>query len=329
MRILFIHNSLQSFVRVDRDILASAHEVDELDLSRRTRIMSLPARMRQADLVFAWFAGLHSLLPILAATVARKSSIVVVGGYDTANLAEIGYGHMEHPWKRYVVRLICRLATILVANSNAAAEEVRGNVRTHTPVRVIYHGFALPDGPICPEREYLALTVGGVSQESMQRKGHDVFVRAATLVPEYRFLLVGRWLDEAVEGLCESAPSNVELTGFLSSGELEDLMKRASVYVQASAHEGFGCSVAEAMLAGCIPVVSRRGALPEVVGEQGIFVDHDDPISVARGVREASTASPAARQAASDHIAANFPLHLRRERLLGLVQSVLDSPPRG
>src|SRR5450759_775811 len=100
MRILFIHNSLQSFVRVDRDILASAHEVDELDLSRRMRVMSLPARMRQADLVFAWFAGVHSLLPILAATIARKPSIVVVGGYDTANLAEIGYGHMKHPWKR-------------------------------------------------------------------------------------------------------------------------------------------------------------------------------------------------------------------------------------
>ena len=36
-------------------------------------------------------------------------------------------------------------------------------------------------------------------------------------------------------------------------------------------------AVVEAMLAGCIPVVSDRGALPEVVGDAGIVTEGVEP----------------------------------------------------
>ena len=55
------------------------------------------------------------------------------------------------------------------------------------------------------------------------------------------------------------APPNVTLTGWVEEDELDALYRRAAVYVQASRHEGFGLSVAEAMLAGDIPVVTARG----------------------------------------------------------------------
>jgi hypothetical protein len=71
--------------------------------------------------------------------------------------------------------------------------------------------------------------------------------------------------------LRQAASPNVEFLGFVSDEELFSLYARASVYVQASMHEGFGLSVAEAMSAGCIPVVTRAGSLPEVVGDVGGF----------------------------------------------------------
>lgn len=320
MRILFVHNALTGFVRVDRDILASVHEVDELDLSVPARVAGLPPRLLRADLIYAWFASLHSLAPVLGAAALRKPSLVVVGGYDTANMPEIGYGHMAHPWKRHVVRAICNTATALIANSHAAAVEVRHNTGTRTPIHTLYHGFPAARLPLPDEREPLVLSIGNVTAENLQRKGHEVFVRAAGLVPEARFVLVGECEVEAAERLRRLAGPNVELAGYLTQSALEQLCARASVYVQASAHEGFGCAVAEAMTYGCIPVVSHAGALPEVVGDRGIFADANDPSSVAAGVRTALAATPEDRRAVARRVAGLFSLESRRDQLLDLVE---------
>jgi glycosyltransferase involved in cell wall biosynthesis len=327
VRILFVHNALRNFVRVDRDILASAHKVDELDLSRFSRIASLPYRLRKADMVYAWFASLHSLGPALGASVLGKPSIVVMGGYDTACMPEIGYGSMAHPLKRHVVRLICHSATALIVNSHAAAEDVRHNVGDRTPVYVIYHGFEAPQLPLRVRRDPIVLTVGNISRESLKRKGHEAFVQSASLVPDACFILAGRCYDDTGERLRSIAPSNLALPGFLSQSALDDLFARTSVYVQPSAHEGFGCAVAEAMIAGCFPVVSHRGALPEVVGEHGIFVDESNPVDIAHGIQKALSSSPEERQAIASCIANRFSLSRRRDTLLRLVSS-LDSDKR-
>lgn len=319
MTILFVHNALRSFVRVDRDILASAQGVDEMDLSVRGRIVSLPWRLARADLVYVWFAGLHALFPVLLARVLRTPVIVVVGGYDTANLPEIGYGHMAHPLKRHLVRLICNQATVLIANSGTAVEEVRANVGTRTPIHVLYHGFQIAPGPLPPRRDAIVLSVGTVSAESMRRKGHAAFAAAARLVPEARFILAGRLQDAAAHRLRDAAPPNLEMPGFVTQEQLNDLFTRASVYVQASEHEGFGCAVAEAMAFGCIPVVTDRGALPEVVGDTGICIGSQDPTELATAIRTALSASTEQRDAARRRVEQCFSLSARASALLSLV----------
>ncbi len=108
------------------------------------------------------------------------------------------------------------------------------------------------------------LTVGNVDRPNLQRKGLEPFVRAAALLPGRRFVVVGAWLDDAIEQLRAIAPPNVTFTGRLSDAQVQDQLRRAAVYVQASLHEGFGMSLAEAMAAGCVPVVTRAG--PMVAG---------------------------------------------------------------
>ena len=319
---LFVHNALRSFVQVDRDILATEHEVDELDHSVPSHLTALPASLRAADLVFCWFASLHSLGPVLGASLLRKPSVVVVGGYDTACMPEIGYGSMAHPVKRHVVRLICRTASALLVNSNAAKAEVRRHVGVPTPIEVCYHGFAPVSATLPVEREPIALSIGNVSRESLTRKGHEAFVRAAALAPELRFVLVGQCLDDAADILRRIATPNVEIVGFMPEPELNRLRSSASAYVQASAHEGFGCALAEAMLAGCIPVVSRRGALPEVAGEFGRWIDEHDPAAIARAVKEALHVSADERKAIAVSIETRFSLERRRQQLLQIVRRV-------
>ena len=119
--------------------------------------------------------------------------------------------------------------------------------------------------------------------------------------PELRFALVGKWLDGAVDLLRQLGGDNVEYTGQVSDEELAAWYARSSVYVQASRHEAFGMSLAEAMLGGCIPVVSQAGALPEVVGDVGAQLD--GPIRrrsrTPRGSRVRSTARSACEPASA------------------------------
>jgi glycosyltransferase involved in cell wall biosynthesis len=144
-------------------------------------------------------------------------------------------------------------------------------------------------------------------------------------VPDVRFLLAGRRCDDGIDELRRLATPNVEFLGFLPDDELFRLYARASVYVQASLHEGFGLSVAEAMSAGCIPVVTRAGALPEVVGPAGVYATSANPRAVAEAVRQALALGEEARVAACARVVTEFPMDRRRTALNGLIDAALAS----
>jgi glycosyltransferase involved in cell wall biosynthesis len=157
------------------------------------------------------------------------------------------------------------------------------------------------------------------------QKGHRPFVEAARHLPEVRFVFVGKWHDDAIEQLREIAPPNLEFTGWLSDEELEALYARASVYVQASRHEGFGLAVAEAMLAGCVPVVMDVTAMPEVVNGAGVLITSQSPEAVAAGVRDALALGPEVHAAARRRILTEFPLEVRREGIQRVVTEALGA----
>jgi glycosyltransferase involved in cell wall biosynthesis len=138
------------------------------------------------------------------------------------------------------------------------------------------------------------------------------------------FVLAGRWDDGAADTLRARATPNVTLTGWVEEDVLNDYYRRASVYVQPSAHEGFGLSVAEGMLAGCIPVTTRAGALPEVLGDVGAQVDGQDPAQLAAAIEQALDSGPEARAAARERVLRCFPLQVRREGVQRLVAEALE-----
>jgi glycosyltransferase involved in cell wall biosynthesis len=59
----------------------------------------------------------------------------------------------------------------------------------------------------------------------------------------------------------------------VSDADLAALMAGADVFCLPSLMEGLGLPVVEAMACGTVPVVSDRGALPEVVGDAGVVTE--------------------------------------------------------
>jgi glycosyltransferase involved in cell wall biosynthesis len=331
-RILYVHSRKASFVAIDREILAERYEVEDwYQPGRVPSLLKLLPALRRADLVFGWFASWHTFFPIVLARLMRKPSVLIVGGFDTANMPDIGYGYQQGGLRRPASRLIMRSAGRLVTNSEYSRSEIDRN----TPfgperVTVIHHGVpdpfgALPAGP----RERAALTVGHLVRSTLEQKGHRPFVAAARLLPDVRFTFVGRWHDDAIEDLRAIAGENVEFTGWLSDEQLLERYRGSAVYVQASRHEGFGLAVAEAMLAGCVPVVMDVTAMPEVVGDAGVLIDSQAPEAVAAGVRRALELGPEAGARARERILSAFPIERRRERILGVVAEALDGAGPG
>jgi glycosyltransferase involved in cell wall biosynthesis len=324
-RVLFVHNSKASFVAIDRAILAERYEVEDLyQPGRWPNPIAVIGGVARADVVFGWFASWHTFFPITLAWLLRKPSVMIVGGFDTANMPDIGYGYQQGGLRRAASRWIMRRASRLATNSQYSLSEIERNTSIpRSRVRVIHHGVPDPfrAEPAAKERE--ALTVGAVNQSTLVQKGQVPFVEAAAELPDVRFTLAGKWLDGSVEELRARAGDNVSFTGWLSDDELHAAYRRAAVYVQASRHEGFGLAVAEAMLAGCIPVVTNVTAMPEVVDDAGVLIGSTEPARVAEGIRRALDLGPDAARRARERILTAFPLERRREAILQVVEDAL------
>jgi glycosyltransferase involved in cell wall biosynthesis len=279
------------------------------------------------DAVVGWFASWHTGAALRAAKLRGKPSLLIFGGFDTANMPEIDYGSQRGGIRKRLVHTTAGLATRLVTNSDYTLSEIRENTTIDPArVRVVHHG--IPDRfagvDLDAPRAKMALTVGAVYAVNLARKGHGPFTEAARELPDVEWVLAGEWWDETGRQLAESAPSNLRVTGRLSDDDLDGLFSSAQVYVQASRQEGFGMSLAEAMLAGAVPVVTAAGAMPEVVGDTGVIIPEASAAVVAEGVRKALALGPEAGRAARERVRTRFTYERRRDGLLEELELVLS-----
>ena len=330
-KVLYVYPRLSSFIELDRDALAERHEVLDYDQPGKVpRLLAIVRGLRRADVVVGWWASWHTFVPFTLARLMRKPSLLIVGGFDVAAVPEVGFGYQLGGFRRWASRWIIARAGALVTNSSYSREEIARNIGAGTAARVevIHHRMPDPFGelPPAPAGTPVALTVGGVSNLTLEQKGQRPFVDAAKLVPKARFVQAGAFLEEdAAAVLRDRAGDNVDLRGWVEQVDLEELYRRSSVYVQASWHEGFGMAIAEAMLAGCVPVVRTAGSMPEVVGDAGVLIDSSEPEAIAAGVREALARGDDGRRAARERIVTAFPLRARNEALQRAVERLLPT----
>jgi glycosyltransferase involved in cell wall biosynthesis len=311
-----------TFIATDIELLSKHFPVEVLIYEGRRIGMAWQVFKRivqgRVGVIIFWFAVPSFGFGIsLVARLMRCPIILITGGYDVANMPDIGFGSMVRPKLKRLVIGMLKMANTILTFSDYAQAEVRKYVQPRR-MRTAYMGIDVDRFRPEPDmqREMLVVTAGPVGHAFIRQKGLDTFVRAAAHVPNAQFVLIGKIVDASVDELRRSATPNVMFTGrFVTDMELADYFKRAKVYVQASAHEGFGVALAEAMSAGCVPVVVRRTAMPEVVGDTGFYALFGDAEAFGEAIQKALADDGTRSLAARERIVTHFTV-ARREQIL-------------
>ena len=87
----------------------------------------------------------------------------------------------------------------------------------------------------------------------------------------------------------QAAPlaGRVEHLGYVTTDRRAELFRGARFFLMPSLEEGFGLPALEAMAAGVPVIASRRGSIPEVVGDAGILIDPADPAALTAALESA------------------------------------------
>ena len=90
--------------------------------------------------------------------------------------------------------------------------------------------------------------------------------------------------SEAALQRIERSPrkQDIQVLGYVSDSQLEELYRRASIFAFPSLDEGFGMPVLDAMARGVPVLTSNVSAMPEVAGDAALLVDPTD-VHVHRG----------------------------------------------
>lgn len=313
------HGGLLPFIEDDLEGLRERFDVTAVSYRGMGDAAELLSAVRGADVVLCWWANWQATLA--AALPGGPPVLLFAGGNDVQDAPEIDFGvfHTEGPLMRRAARFGLEHADLVCVGSPHLRSCVEAVAE---PRRLELVPYGVPVDEFTPgdaEPRERVLTVAGMDEDSIKRKGIDEFVEVARQMPDVPFDLVGDAQDEAARRLVEEAPDNVVHHGRLTGEPLLERFREAKVYCQLSWLEGFGVSLAEAMACGCVPVVSDRPAHNWVAGDAGWTVPYGEPEAAAEAVREAFEAGPEAGEAARQRVVENFTLPRRIDRLAELL----------
>jgi len=166
-----------------------------------------------------------------------------------------------------------------------AADPTFRVLEDQTPVKAAREKYGVP------EDGRLLVYVGGMNPHKNLLgllKGMPEVLKAH---PDTHLAIVG---DTSGKGFWDNVPElkafvqdtpglaqHVHFTGYASDEELVALLNSAEALVFPSMWEGFGLPAVEAMQCGVPVLASRRGSLPEVIGDAGLFFDPESPWGIA------------------------------------------------
>jgi glycosyltransferase involved in cell wall biosynthesis len=291
--LLYIFPQLSSFVRKDLSFFQKEYKVTPhlfqvknkalLPLYLLWKIALFPIYSIGKKTVVAQFGGYHTVAPALWCKILSKKFVIVLGGYDCVSFPSIGYGAFANKWMRKAVIYSYKRADLLLpvheslicSNYTYSSEYpdkqgIRAFIpNLKTPHQTIFNGYDTSKWPadLSKKKPRTAITIAAGIEENRRSilKGIDIVLELAKAHPDYEFIIVG--------GSLVNTPINVTVHPQLPQSELLKLLQQSQFYLQLSISEGFPNALCEAMLCGCIPIVSNVASMPEIIGDSGAILE--------------------------------------------------------
>jgi glycosyltransferase involved in cell wall biosynthesis len=241
-------------------------------------ILPMKLRRQHADLVHAPNCFLPLARPCMGVVTIHDLAFEVFPE-DFSRRTGWKYRTFARRSARSAQRVIC-------VSGYTAADVVRRYDIDEARVRVIPNAPSLPigDEPLPQDAPYL-LAVGDLRPKKNLLRLVEAFRALRKAGLEHRLVLAGVDGGQGDHLREASGREPIELTGYLSDGRLDALMRGADALVHPSLYEGFGLVLVEAMARGVPVVASRATALPETGGAAAEYFDPLDVADIAAAIR--------------------------------------------
>jgi len=255
------------------------------------------------DLMFVYW-WTYALYPVLNAKIKGKP-VIITGAYNFELPKFPGaVDYLSRPWyQRLLISTATRLATLNLVNSHFEKNQIEKyfKIRNCDVSYLSYPSELIAPLDECPTERLWELESKGVlsdfvfnicwlEKSNLVRKGVLDLVRAfSSLCVEQAdksyLLCAGREGDGKDLFKSVVAESNVKNRvihlGEISEEEKKYLLHRCKVYAQPSRYEGFGLATLEAVVCGANVIATDVGAVKEVVGECGLYVNNNLELTAA------------------------------------------------
>jgi glycosyltransferase involved in cell wall biosynthesis len=298
----YVHELARALAAVsgsDRIVAFSSSWKDRLDGSALTGIEPVDARIPVKVLNWAWhrlawppverLTGpadvAHSAHPLLMPS-RRAAQVITIHDLDFLEHPERTEREIRRDYPT-LAREHARRADLTVVSSQHTAAQVSRLFGVEEE-RIVLCPAGAPSWaprPAAPESGYF-LFVGTLEPRKNIGALLAAYTRLLDRLPAAPPLhLAGRAIAASASWLASiqrpPLKGHVVHLGYIPASGKRDLYAGALALVVPSLYEGFGLTALEAMTVGVPVIASRRGSLPEVLGDAALFVDPDNERSIA------------------------------------------------
>jgi glycosyltransferase involved in cell wall biosynthesis len=237
-------------------------------------------------ILYSFWGYPTGFVTVLLGMVFRKKSFVNLLGAETANIPEIGYGHLRKPVAKKLVLWTCRNATKLISVSNAQKRTLReygvGREIDFIPFGADRKLFSPLFKPVTAPLKILH--VGNLTPVKDQETLLRAFALIRAEVPAVLKIVGPDFLDGRIQDLSRQlAPNSVEFAGLVPHNRMAEYYHWADVFILTSLSEGQNHSLMEAMMCGVLPVSTAVGIMDKEFGNRvGVVSDCRDYKEIAR-----------------------------------------------